>query len=272
MNKPLKVASILSIGLLLGLQEEVAGEDEEEIHEFSFTVFAPDVIEDVRFEKREGELSPRIRSYNNARSEEFEYEGTLPLRFWLETPGSSGEREPFAVLTELPETESDRFLFYFAPPPKGQKLHKIYVFPDDDETLPPGHLNILNASGYQLVARIGGGQMMVEQGLSPALPVNGQVAIRIQLAFQMEGEWIMGLDEHLRFNFPDTRATLVILPPYSTARPMLTSRVLRTVPEPEIDEEGEIRQSPHPLGTEPVEQGGNPFDGPGPGTGESSEK
>jgi hypothetical protein len=193
-----------------------------------FSVFAAERYSDFHFEPRPGVAPVNLEFFTAQRSKVYRYEGPLPLTFFR--LNADGTRTVVGSVASLPP-ETTRVLVLFFPESANSETIRAVVFPDDTKTLPYRHVNILNATGIPLLAKIGDSQVNLGRGLSAAFrappptdPI--QVAMRIEdrtpivctSAVELEGR---------------SRATLVLFPPKSRNRPLLPSRLLIEEFEPD---------------------------------------
>jgi hypothetical protein len=194
---------------------------------FDFSVFAAERYSDIHFEPRPGAVPVNLSFYTAQRSQVYRYEGPLPLVFFR--PNADGTRTSVGMIAALPP-ETVRVLVLFFPESPSSGALRAVIFPDDTKTLPFGYVNILNATGIPLLAKVGESQVNLGRGLSAAFRAPAptdpiQVAMRIEdrtpivctTAVELEGR---------------SRATLVLFPPKSRNRPLLPSRLLVEALEP----------------------------------------
>jgi hypothetical protein len=192
-----------------------------------FSVFGIERFSDLHFQPLAGGAPQKLKFNTSQRSEVYRYEGPLPLVFFK--PALDGAAPtPVASIAAAPADGGRILVLFFRDSSAGGGIRAI-SFPDDAKTLPARHVNILNATGASLLARIGSEQITLNRGLSaaylappPTSPI--QVAMRVGERTPIVNTTPVSLEG-------GARATLVLFPPKSRDLPLLPSRLLVEEPE-----------------------------------------
>jgi hypothetical protein len=204
----------------------------------AFTVFARDRPADLQFLPAD-ELPPEtLAFFGNTRSPIYRHRGAsvafynaAELTAWWRARAADPRKTPprpapVAVAQVAPGIE--RALFLFIPalnPAAGEPRFNVYVVDDSPHSLPAGHASVINASGREYLAKLGGQLLEVPHGAGGKIPVQGTVEMR--LATQ-EGEgWVLGGRHTFRLGESE-RVSLVFFPPTS---PTGVAPIIRTLVE-----------------------------------------
>lgn len=120
-------------------------------------------------------------------------------------------------------TEASRLLLCFLREPGRPEILTVVPIDDSTTALPPGHVNIINLSGLELAADLAGQRFEIKPGLTPGKPIKARSPLHLA-AYTVAG-WRPAFSTIFELE-ANERATLVLLPPTSPARPLLPSRIL----------------------------------------------
>lgn len=208
-----------------------------------FTVFARHRPGGLQFLPDEKSPPQSLEFFGASRSPRYSYQGgaSLPIfdaveltAYWearTRDPRNPPPLPPPVAVAAIPP-DVDRGLLVFsplaAPGPDGLLFH-VYVADDSSRRLPAGHAAVINASGREYLAKMGGQSLAVPPGIGGIVPVRGTVELRL-VTTSGDG-WLRSGHHTFRLGASD-RVTLVFFPPTSpTGIAPIIRTLIETVPD-----------------------------------------
>lgn len=213
--------------------------DASRAEEITFTVFAQQRPMGLQFFPAMKQAPQSLEFFGNARSPIYTYRGGAQVPFYdgaeLTAWWEARERDPRNAL-DMPGPVAvaqvgpgiARALFIFIPvrnPRPGEPRFRVQVVDDSPRRLPAGYASVINASGREYVAKVGGRSLEVPLGVGGKVPVKGTVELR--LAAQSGEGWVVSGRHTFRLGEGE-RVSLVFFPPSS---PTGIAPIIRTLVE-----------------------------------------
>lgn len=206
-----------------------------------FTVFARHRHNDLQFLPDAHGAPQSLEFFGKTRSPRYTHHGGPRLPFysateltaWQVARTASPDKPPPlpapVAIADIPAGLT-RALLLFTPahnPAPGEPRLHIHVVDDNPRTLPAGHIAVINISGRDYKARIGGQLLEVPLGNSGKIPAKGTVGLHLATQTEDDNRWVFAGRHTFRLNERE-RASLVFFPP---ASPTGIAPIIRTLVE-----------------------------------------
>jgi hypothetical protein len=172
-----------------------------------------------------------LNFYSSSASEKFEYKGAPTIHFYdvnalktVENPNDLQSSAQFQV-----DGKSADYLLLFFPHPNPSNTSdspKYFVigFPDCLKSRPAQTITMLNASGSEVFADVGGERIVAEPKMNRPIRVTDNA--RVRLALRTESRAAMFYNQPLEVN-PSERIFFIIFPSFTPGSIALQTRILR---------------------------------------------
>lgn len=191
---------------------------------FAFSVMAADRMRDVGYAvlRPEARSKPRpvaadyeiipLRISSQGRSDLYEFDGPLPLRFVATASDGEGVRatKMLASISERPPPEA---LVLLSPDPLDDGKLRAQVLDDTPAAFPARNVRVVNLSGMRVEGQLDERRFVTDANRATIPPQVVGSSVRLGVAYERLGRPVVVFDQSIRLA-ANERVLLVFLPPF----------------------------------------------------------